>query len=102
MLKPYRAQDSPTAEDGRGWGLRTLVWNLAFLGYLGTHSPKSSCPTCVVLPAFASSYLPPPPSGFTHPHVCTHTHMLTAPRSHRHQGFHMHSHTEKSGKSVLP
>lgn len=101
MLKPYRAQDSPTAEDSRGWGLRTLAWSLAFLEYLGTHSPKSSCLT-LVFPALASSYLPPPPSGFTHPHVCMHTHMLPAPRSHRHEGFHMYSHIEKSGKSVLP
>lgn len=102
MPKPYRAQGSPAAEDGRGWGLRSLVRSWAFPEYWGPRSPKSSCPTFVILPAFASSHLPPPPSAFTHPHVCTHTHMLPAPRVHRQQGFHMHSHTGKSGKSVLP
>lgn len=75
MLKPYHAQGSPAAaQEGRGWGLRTLVWSLAFPEYLGPHSPKSSCPTFVV--SFQHLHLPIflPHRQHSHIHMCARIH----------------------------
>lgn len=100
MVASYHSQDGPTTKKwSMGWGCEPLsgVWPPRRFRYpLSGVFPPHLCPRST----FASSRLPPPLSGFTHPHVCMHVRMLTAPEIHTHQSFRMHSHTEKSGKSV--
>ena len=63
--------------------------------FLSRSAPPLSCPS-----PFASAHLPPPPSGFTHPHVCIQAHTLALPGFNTFGFSHALEHAEKSGKSV--
>ena len=59
--------ENPGLESGSLKGCRCSL-------FLSRSAPPLSCPS-----PFASAHLPPPPSGFTHPHVCTQSHKISAP-----------------------
>lgn len=93
-------QAGPTTERSMGQGLRTPVWRSALQENLDTYplSPGAIRAHLCPPPTFASFHLPLLPSGFTHPHACTHA--LGSRDSHASGFSHALAHTEKSGKSV--